>query len=247
MSDHDNGEEYSIALDSTEDNHSSSEVSKKEPSAEYGIGQRETKFVVRLRRLVCLVLVISMGLVAFVTYYYLSNSERDDFEQRYHENAHKVLATLGASLDKAIAGVDAFVIDMLSYARGTEQTWPFVTIPDFEARSAKFLSLTKAIVFQEYVLVTPTTRSSWEAYSKQNGPAWAEKSIDYLKRNDLFQDQFVARNITKPQYVDVIHDYSAWGVEDPQGLPQDSPGPFLPMWQSAPLIPSTPVYNWYVV
>ena len=107
----------------------------------------------------------------------------------------------------------------LSYARDHDQTWPFVTIPDFESRSQKFLSLTKAVVFMEFILVTPETRPAWEEYTKENGRAWAEDSIAYLKRNDLFQDVYKKRNITTPQYLDFVHDYSAWGVEDPKGLP----------------------------
>ena len=96
----------------------------------------------------------------------------------------------------------------------------------------------------EFLLVTPETRSEWEAYSAKHGPTWAEKSIEYLKNNDMFQDVYKARNITEPEYIEVVHDYSAWGVEDPEGLPDDYPDPMLPMWQSAPLIPTTPVYNW---
>ena len=96
----------------------------------------------------------------------------------------------------------------------------------------------------EFLLVTPETRPEWEAYSAKHGRDWATKSIEYLKSNDMFQDVYKARNITEPEYLDMIHDYSAWGVENPKGLPDDHPGPFLPMWQSAPLIPTTPVYNW---
>ena len=119
-----------------------------------------------------------------------------------------------------------------------------VTIPDFESRSQKFLALTKAVVFIEFLLVTPKTQPAWEAYTKVHGRRWAEEPVEYLKRNDLFQDVYKRRNITELQMLDFVHDYSAWGVENPKGLPDDHPGPMLPMWQSAPLILSGPVYNW---
>jgi hypothetical protein len=210
------------------------------------LASRESKAVWHLRLLVFAVLLLTMVLFSLGTYFYTSNAETDEFEQQFHEDATKVLQSLGESLDKAIAGVDTMVLSMLSYARDTNQTWPYVTVPDFESRSAKFLALTNAVVFMQFTLITPETRGKWEAYSADNGPAWAEKSIDYLKRNDMFQDVYEALNITDPFYLDFIHDYSAWGVEDPQGLPQNDSGPFLPMWQSAPLIPTAgaPVYNW---
>ncbi|KAL7572637.1 hypothetical protein ACA910_010388 [Epithemia clementina (nom. ined.)] len=211
------------------------------------IAKRETKQIFRLRVLVFSVLFLSMVLVSVVTYYYTSTNEQTGFEEAFKDNAGKVLQSLGASLDKALAGVDAFVVSMLSYARETNQTWPYVTIPDFEARSTKFLALTKAVVFMEFPLVTPETRLRWEQYTKEHGRDWANKSVNYLKENNLFQDVYQQRNITEPEYLDFVHDYSAWGVDNPQGLPYSNPGPFLPMWQSAPLIPTTPVYNWDLV
>ncbi|KAL7569517.1 hypothetical protein ACA910_013892 [Epithemia clementina (nom. ined.)] len=206
------------------------------------IAKRETQQIFRLRVLVFSVLFLSMALVSVLTYYYTSTSEQTDFEEAFHDNAGKVLQALGASLDKAIAGVDAFVISILSHARETNQTWPFVTVPDFEARSTKFLALTKAMVFILYTLVTQETRLEWEQYTQQHGRDWTSKSMDYLERNNLFQDVYRARNIT--QYLDFIYDYSTLDGDNPKGLPYTNPGPFLPSWQTAPLIPTTAVYNW---
>jgi hypothetical protein len=210
------------------------------------LAKRETRAVLKSKLLVFGVLLASAILVAAMTYVYTSGAEQSEFETAFEQDARKVLESLGASLDKAIAGVDAYVITMLSYARDTNQTWPFVTIPDFEASSGKFLDLTKSAVFMEFLLVTPETRPEWEAYSAREGRKWAQDSIDYLRHNNLFHDVFEARNVTDESvvYLDFVHDYSAWGVENPQGLPSDHPGPMLPMWQSAPLVPTSPVYNW---
>ncbi|KAL7569519.1 hypothetical protein ACA910_013893 [Epithemia clementina (nom. ined.)] len=208
------------------------------------IAKRETQQIFLLRVLVFSVLFLSMVLVSVLTYYYTSTNEQTDFEEAFQDNAGKVLQALGASLDKAIAGVDAFVTSILSHARDTNQTWPFVTVPDFEARSTKFLALTKAMVFIMYAFVTQETRLEWEQYTQQHGRDWTSKSMDYLKRNNLFQDVYRTRNIS--QYLDFIHDYSAFEGDTPQGLPYTNPGPFLPTWQTAPLIPTTTVYNWDV-
>ncbi|CAB9518478.1 Receptor-type guanylate cyclase gcy [Seminavis robusta] len=210
------------------------------------LGKRESKAVFSSKVLVFGVLLLSAVVVAVVTYKFTSQAEVNEFETAFEQDARKVLESLGASLDKAIAGVDAYVMTMLSYARDTNQTWPRVTIPDFEARSGKFLDLTKAAVFMEFILVTPETRPEWEAYTAKEGPTWAQNSIDYLRANNLFQDVYDARNVTDESivYLDFVHDYSAWGVENPVGLPANHSGPMLPMWQSAPLVPTSPVYNW---
>ena len=56
----------------------------------------------------------------------------------------------------------------------------------------------------EFLLVTPETRPDWEAYTANHGRDWATKSIDYLKKNNKFQDVYKARNITEPEYLDMI-------------------------------------------
>ena len=145
---------YSVGLHSINDSKEASEYdtdsngkSGRDGAAgtglEYEVGKRETKAVGGLRWCVFFVLVISMTLVAVTTYFYLRNEEIREFEEKFEGDSFKILSSLGASIDKAIAGVDAYVVTMLSYARETNQTWPFVTIPDFEARSAKFLALTR--------------------------------------------------------------------------------------------------------
>lgn len=108
----------------------------------------------------------------------------------------------------------------LSYARDTHQTWPFVTIPDFESRVQRALGSTFTIIFMHH-LVTNETRLAWEAYSAEHGRNWVEDSMAFLKKNDLFQDVYKERNISEPILLDFIHDYSAWGVENPKGIPYD--------------------------
>jgi len=185
------------------------------------VAHKENNAVWSLRLLVGGVLLLSMVLVGVGTYFYTNNTEVSAFEENFHEHAVKVLSALSESLHKTLGGVDTYVVSMMSYAKDTNSTWPFVTIPDFEARSEKVLAFTKAVVFMQFLLITPETRPEWEKYSAQHGRTWADESLAYLKENDLFQDVFEKRNITEPPYIDVIHDYSAWGVEDPKGLPDD--------------------------
>ena len=121
---------------------------------------------------------------ATFTYIFTSKAEVAQFEQQFEEDAQKIMQSIGASVDSTIAAVDAFAIGLLSFARDTNQTWPFVTIPDLEARTSKVLALTKAIIIFEFMVVKPEERSRWETYTAEKGPVWApcpqitqEKSI----------------------------------------------------------------------
>jgi hypothetical protein len=244
---HDEDALSSADFSGSDSNFASKSSGNKDEAINQILAKRESKAVRGLRYLVLFALLLSMVVVAVSTYLYTSGAEKNEFEQNFDQDSRKVLESLGASIDKAIAGVDAYVISLLSYARDTHQEWPFVTVPDFEARSGKFLDLTKAVVFMQFLLVTPENREEWEKYTAREGRKWSAKSVNYLRQNNLFQDVYEARNITDESipYIDKIHDYSDWDlIGDPKGLPANHPGPMLPMWQSAPLIPTTPVYNW---
>jgi len=67
--------------------------------------------------------------------------KKKNFEEQFLDDAHKVLEAVGSSLYLTLGAIDALVDSMISFAHYTNQTWPFVTIPDFAVRSAKIRSL----------------------------------------------------------------------------------------------------------
>lgn len=101
------------------------------------IAKSETKVVHSLKLLVYAVLILSTIGVALAVYYFLSNSEQTEFEGQFVDDAKKVLEALGSNLDLTLGSVDALVVSMVSYARDTNQSWPYVTIPDFAVRTSK--------------------------------------------------------------------------------------------------------------
>jgi hypothetical protein len=103
--------------------------------------------------------------VALAVYFYIRASENREFEDQFEADATKVLAAIGASLDSSLSAVDAFVVSIVSYAKATNQTWPFVTIPDYAARAGKIRSLAGAVVIGTYPLVKSEDRKEWERYS----------------------------------------------------------------------------------
>ena len=108
--------------------HPHPEGNENKDTANPAIAKRETKAVCGVRMLVFGVLLCSMTAVAVLVFYALRNSEQDSFEQQFYENADKILASLGLSLDLTLGGLDALVVNMVSEAKKTNQTWPFVTV-----------------------------------------------------------------------------------------------------------------------
>jgi hypothetical protein len=132
------------------------------------LAKKETAAVVRLKVIVVFVLVAFTTLVSTVVYFYLSSSEQEQFESQYHDDSRKVLQGMGISLDQTLGSFDGLAVALVSQARETNQSWPFVTVPDFAVRMSKLLPLTKAININILPIVTPEQRSDWEEYTVQN-------------------------------------------------------------------------------
>jgi hypothetical protein len=129
------------------------------------LAKTETNTIRGLKLLVLLALSLSAVAVALAVYFYIRASENREFEDQFEDDATKVLAAIGASLDSSLSAVDAFVVSIVSYAKATNQTWPFVTIPDYAARAGKIRSLADAVVIGTYPLVKSEDRKEWERYS----------------------------------------------------------------------------------
>jgi hypothetical protein len=185
------------------------EDAEKEPA----LAKTETNTIRGLKLLVLLVLSISAIAVALTVYFYIRASETRDFEDQFEDDATKVLAAIGASLDSSLAAVDAFVVSIVSYAKATNQTWPFVTIPDYAVRAGKIRSLSNAVVIGTYPLVKTEDRKEWERYTAENN-YWVEESIDIQERDSSFMGPIIREYETW----DVIYGGDEWGMMEHPGV-----------------------------
>lgn len=204
------------------------------------IAKGETKAVRSLKVAVFVVLTIFAIGVACAVYFYITNEETKSFEDQFHDDATQVLASLGASLDSSLAAIDSLVVQVVSMAQISNQTWPFVTIPNLEVRTGKIRKLANSVVMIMYPFVTTGQRPEWERYSAENGPHWVDESLNIQQHTSHF---------TGP----IIRDYETWNVihrndeyEKPNagefGTAAD--GPYLPQWQHSPVVPTWQPYNW---
>jgi type II secretory pathway pseudopilin PulG len=135
---------------------------------EEAIAQKETKVVGCLKIVVLLVLAISATIVATTVHSYLSRAEQAKYEAAFQDAGSKIFQAIGTSLDKSFGLLDSLAVLYVSYAKMSNQTWPFVTMPDFAIRLAKILPLTDAIAVNVLPVVTAENREKWEAYSVAN-------------------------------------------------------------------------------
>ena len=162
------------------------------------IAKRETRAVMNLKVLVAFVLLCCTVGTAYAVYHFATEAEESKFEAQFEDDAHKVLEAIGSHLDIAFGSLDALFVSMLSFAQATNQSWPFVTIPDFGIRSAKIRSMSGLIYITHLPLVTPENRLDWEAYSIEHG-GWVNESMKIQENHDQY-------------YGPVIYDFELYGV-----------------------------------
>jgi hypothetical protein len=132
------------------------------------IAKQETQDVFRLKMVVLFVLVVSAIGAAASVFMYLENSEKNEFLKQFKSDSAKIFDSIGTSLDKTLGSLDGLAVMMVSAANMTNQTWPYVTIPDFAVRAAKVLPFSDAIVVYFAPVVTPDQREQWEKYSVEH-------------------------------------------------------------------------------
>ena len=150
------------------------------------IATRETKAVSQTKWIVMAVLVCSALGVALLTYRYIRWSEEDKFEENFRSSAHKTLEAIGNSIEKTLKSLDSLTVSLVSNARVTNQTWPFVTVADFAIRAAKVISISDAVFLSVMPVVTKAKRGQWEAYCVENDQ-WLNSSIGLQDEYDLYQ------------------------------------------------------------
>ena len=230
--------EHSIEIDVSASGVDESSVSYDDPNNATAqqekveaLSRRETRVVLFLRLLVLSVLIFSTIVLAYVVHDYLKTTEEEKFQDEFDSAANKVLTSIGSNLDLTLGAIDALAVSFLSYARATNQSWPFVTLPDFGMRATKARRLGKSIYLTMHHVVEAEERAAWEAYTSMNN-AWVNESV-VLQAND---PDYHGVNYFDHYYLDEIVDNCEYAVPEADR--------YIPSWQTSPAIPKWSPYNW---
>lgn len=151
------------------------------------IAHTENKAVMLWKIVVVLVMLASTVGVAVIVFLYLSREEQSEFEAAFSSDSNKVFEAIGNALDIKLGAVDAFVTSIVSFAKATNQTWPFVTVADFPTRAAKVRSLSHAMSISQLQIVwNDVDRKVWEdSYVEQND-GWVKEAIETQRTDPSF-------------------------------------------------------------
>ena len=226
------------------------------------LAKGETRAVNTLRLLVFLVLVAVAALVSLSVFLFTRGTEKDTFETRFTDQAGKVVDAFQANADRRLGALQGFSQQMTSHAVSANETFPFVTLPDFERRASYTLKLADSVAMLIFPIIRGEQRADWEAYSVAN-QAWLteglavqaeiqsdSKKIDDSEEIEHLQDRFDAGGVVEEGESDtLLNDMQitpviyrlAPGTAD--AAPETGNGPYTPIWQLAPAAPISPLIN----
>lgn len=132
-----------------------------------------------------------------------------------------------------MGAIDAYAVSLLSYARATNQTWPWVFFPDFPVRTSKVLGLSDSIYIGVFPLVTQQTRAQWETFSLEYGSNWVNESVRFQEIDPNYFGPIIYNFTVKGE---IHHDFF--------DIPWNETRPMFPTWQAYPVVPRWPPFNW---
>jgi hypothetical protein len=210
------------------------------------VARRETKAVNVLRALVLVLLLVTATLASVGVYFYTSNHEKQEFEADYTANAHRIVGSFHDAVERRLGAINSMATAITSYALDTKQTFPFVTVPNFEIRGSDLRVQADSLTVQWMPLVTDETRTAWEAYSLTNRAQVDDAFEQDTKRRKMQDDEFGLTNssgtdrrmLQQSQNENILDDGTGYhtriwsnGANSPIGDEPEGKGPFLPRWQ----------------
>jgi hypothetical protein len=139
------------------------------------LAKHETQHVKVLRTIVAIVLVLSTVGITLAIYFYVRHSEQSDLDIGYASDTDRILDGIGMSIHDSLGAMASLGTMMISFARQTNQTFPFVTMPLFAVTASRFLTLTAGIQLSIQPVVTSTQRLQWEEYA-MNHEWWVNET-----------------------------------------------------------------------
>lgn len=112
------------------------------------LAAKETKAVFLLRLLVFSALFLAAAIVSVAVYILTSRAEQDDFDSSFEGSSLKLINSFKEIVQQKIGAITSVSVAFTSYARAQNNTWPFVTMNDFQQRAATARSLSDSLFLE---------------------------------------------------------------------------------------------------
>ena len=148
---------------------------------------------------------------------------------QFTDFAYQIIGVYEVNADTIVDTYENFAIEISSVAKHSNETWPYVTIPAFEAQATRVMEQTGSRTMGVAHYVMPEQVDAWIGYSMQN-IWWKQEGYDYQGMNQT----------AGPLPPFIWGDFRNFG---PLDGPLEEYGFYAVMWQGAPIIESERISN----
>jgi len=126
-----------------------------------------------------------------------------------------------------------------SFARSQNSTrWHFIALNDFQERCQVARDLSGALFVRLVPIVSEDDREAYEKFSIQNLD-WLEEAIEkqnlFFDRRKLQSESTTDTNATVEFVSDMMVANRIYKLSETFSIvPEDAPGPYMPLWQESP-------------
>ncbi|CAB9513649.1 Receptor-type guanylate cyclase gcy [Seminavis robusta] len=142
------------------------------------VAQPETLAVRISWALVLLVMVGAAVTVSLLVYLYMKQDQETALEDNFYDLANRLVEGFHANTKLRCQTLDMMSLVVTSAAMSSQQSWPLVTMDDFEAIATAARTMAGSDYLGLVSYVTNETRKDWEYYTTQN-TAWINESYAY--------------------------------------------------------------------
>jgi hypothetical protein len=224
---------------SQSDNHSGNHTKPtQEENSESTLAGRETRQLRKVRLAFLTLLILTAAGIGYALTTIIRKDEADAFEAKFVDQATKVIDSFHTSAHLKLGALESLSIAATSYANFKNETWPFVTLPDFALRGGDARSLAHSVSVALYPRVPANQRTEWEEYAIKH----IERIDDALefeqghtaRRSLSSSGAAQTRKLDSHQNTEDVSEF-VFSFEDGQKVSTQGDGPFFPSWQSSPV------------
>ena len=212
------------------------------------IAQREARFVRCLRLGLLGVLLTASAIAAAMVYVGLAEQEEADFEEAVADYSRKLTDQFQLVAVRCIGAIGAFSATITSHMVSSNATWPFVTIPNYEAQVRHISELANIETLAFAPIITTEERNEWEtSFVSQNLNPWVQESIATQQMYEGYINETLLSYEVKPIVQNETSDTNGYSttifgtIYPPSGGwyfdTSTQKGPYLPLWQISPFQP----------
>mmetsp|Transcript_20229 Transcript_20229/g.43726 ORF Transcript_20229/g.43726 Transcript_20229/m.43726 type:complete len:1181 (+) Transcript_20229:158-3700(+) len=211
-------DEDEISYSSDEDEVHEVEQQEASPHEKVGrVGENERRWVICSKTFVVIVLLASAGVVGYLTHWFMSSEETENFETQYKFDAEDVLGISKTHAARLVNTMMSTSILVTSFSNFGGDSFPNLTIPDWEAFASQALFVTGGLSMAYSPTVTEDNRVGFETYAVENR-GWIAESFEF--RGEDYEP------VTISEYI--------YRKTSRNNIPEAPPGPYSPLWMLSP-------------